>query len=941
MKTLSRHPRPAASVACRLFAMAACVLGTAAHAGGRLLDGFDSRSSWQPVASDEVSVELDTVPGRRGAAMQIRFDFNDTAGYAAARRRLPLDVAENFEITFDVRGAAPANNLEFKLIDASGDNVWWHARREFVPSSRWQTVKIRRSDIDFAWGPTQNRELRRVDSIEFVVSAGSGGGAGSLAFDELTLRELPADAAGAAHRRPSPNEILLRRALSAPRGHFPRGFSGGQSYWTLVGRDGGAGASALLSADGALEVERSHWTLEPFVRTSDGLITWAQIAASQSLAEDYLPIPAVTWRHDDWSLHITAFASETGEPARLFARYVLTNHTDRQLQLGLVLAVRPFQVNPPAQFLNHPGGFAPVRRLAWDGAIMQTDSGPALLPLPRPDRVSLSSLEHQTGLDDARGRPAPERQTERVTSGFGTALLRYELKLPARAIATVGVVLARPQDLVTVPRDDRVADWLAAQEAAITRQWREKLNRVELELPRDGKVFADTLRTALAHILMSRDGAALQPGTRAYARSWIRDGAMMAESLLRLDHGQAAADYLRWFAPRQFASGKVPCCVDRRGKDPVPENDSHGELIFLAAETYRYGRDRALLTSVWHNVAAAVRYMDALRASERSESNLRPERRAFFGLMPASISHEGYSAKSMHSYWDDFWALRGYKDAAWLAEVLGKHEEAAAFAAARDEFRGDLYASLARTRSRDGIAYLPGAAELGDFDATSTTIAMAPGGEQAFLPADALQATFDRYWKDFLERRDSRSWDAYTPYEWRTVGAFVRLGQRARAREVADYLMQDRRPPGWNQWPEVIGRRPDEPRFIGDLPHSWVASDFARSLLDVLAYERESDQSLVIAAGIPESWMAVPGVRVSKLRTPYGELNYSLALRDGELELDIAPGSSVPPGGFRFPWPWPQPPGPAVMNGRPAAWQHGEIHIAASPASLRISRLQP
>ena len=31
--------------------------------------------------------------------------------------------------------------------------------------------------------------------------------------------------------------------------------------------------------------------------------------------------------------------------------------------------------------------------------------------------------------------------------------------------------------------------------------------------------------------------------------------------------------------------------------------------------------------------------------------------------MPASISHEGYSAKPQYSLWDDFWALRGYRDA--------------------------------------------------------------------------------------------------------------------------------------------------------------------------------------------------------------------------------------------------------------------------------------
>jgi hypothetical protein len=36
-----------------------------------------------------------------------------------------------------------------------------------------------------------------------------------------------------------------------------------------------------------------------------------------------------------------------------------------------------------------------------------------------------------------------------------------------------------------------------------------------------------------------------------------------------------------------------------------------------------------------------------------------------------SISHEGYSDKAMHSYWDNFFVLKGFKDAAAIASVLG------------------------------------------------------------------------------------------------------------------------------------------------------------------------------------------------------------------------------------------------------------------------------
>src|SRR6185436_10136549 len=76
---------------------------------------------------------------------------------------------------------------------------------------------------------------------------------------------------------------------------------------------------------------------------------------------------------------------------------------------------------------------------------------------------------------------------------------------------------------------------------------------------------------------------------------------------------------------------------------------------------------------------------------------------------------------------------------------------------------------------------------------------------------------------------------------------------------------------------EVVWRDPRTPKFIGDMPHTWVGSDYIRSALDMFAYERESDSSLVIGAGVPESWVRqAPGVRIGSLSTHYGRLSYNM-----------------------------------------------------------------
>jgi hypothetical protein len=373
---------------------------------------------------------------------------------------------------------------------------------------------------------------------------------------------------------------------------------------------------------------------------------------------------------------------------------------------------------------------------------------------------------------------------------------------------------------------------------------------------------------------------------------------MMLEGLLRTGHEDVASAFISWYAPHQFSSGKVPCCVDTRGADPVPENDSHGELIFSVAELWRYTHDRSTVDALWPHVEKAVAYMDTLRASERQPSRLSNADRPLYGLMPASISHEGYSTKPMHSYWDDFWALKGYDDALELASALGHVDKVPTYTASRDQFRGDLHASIDAAVKARGIDFIPGSAELGDFDATSTTIALSPGGEQARLPKALVDHTFEKYWQGFVARRDGHvAWEDYTPYEVRTIATFVRLGWRDRVNDLIAFFFADRRPAAWNQWAEVVGRDPRKPRFVGDMPHAWIASDFVRSALDLFAYDRESDGSMVLAAGVPSSWLEGEGVAIRDLRTPYGRLGYTLAASGGEVTLTITQPID-PPGGL-------------------------------------------
>lgn len=173
-----------------------------------MVDSFDSVSQWStnPAAGVEIAIHSDS--GRHGLAMRLDFDFHGHPGYAIVHRKVNLDLPANYEFTFAVRGEAPANTLEFKLVDTTGANVWWSNNPNFTFPREWRTIARKRHQICFAWGPAGSSvpvrydlsapgcrlglDIRRVAAIEFAITAGSGG-KGSVWIDDLAVTPLDPD----------------------------------------------------------------------------------------------------------------------------------------------------------------------------------------------------------------------------------------------------------------------------------------------------------------------------------------------------------------------------------------------------------------------------------------------------------------------------------------------------------------------------------------------------------------------------------------------------------------------------------------------------------------------------------------------------------------------------------------------------------------------------
>jgi hypothetical protein len=529
-------------------------LAAMAAAPARSIDAFETADAWQPVPADGVEMKLSSAPGLHGRALRVDFDFIKGGGYAVLHRDVHLDLPANYALRFAVRGEAPRENLELKLVDSTGANVWWCNRRDFTFPSEWHSVTTSRRHIEFAWGPAGGGEIRHVAAIEFAITAGSGG-KGTVWLDDLEL--VPLEVASVSPPRPvarasseapgheaarsvdgdgstgwasresdtrpwiefdfgsvrdfggleltwsaphaphdlaldfdqgdgvwrrsrailggtrvrdvlalpdaearkirlswlrdpgrrraelrdmrvlppefgdSPESTFVALARSSRRGLYPRGYVGEQRFWTVTGLEGGE-TKLLFAEDGAIEVAPYSFSVEPMLEVGGSLVTWADAKITQSLESGSVPIPTVEWRTDSLTLRIRSVATRDSSGAHLSVTYRLRSLARLPMAVALDLVVRPFQVNPPTQFLNHPGGVAPIHALSFADGVLRGDSATVRVRT-LPSSWGATTFDQGDITDYLEHGSLPAAQTAFDSTGFASGALVYRTKLQSQA----------------------------------------------------------------------------------------------------------------------------------------------------------------------------------------------------------------------------------------------------------------------------------------------------------------------------------------------------------------------------------------------------------------------------------------------------------------------------------------------------------------------------
>jgi len=688
-------------------------------------------------------------------------------------------------------------------------------------------------------------------------------------------------------------------AANEPRGWHPRWLMREQSLWTPVGLPNGI-TCALINEQGMVEVDEGSFSIEPFVSVDGRVATWADVRLRQELREGWMPIPSVLWETENWRLHIEASASSNGA---LRVTYRIENLTSKAQEVKLFAILRPFQVTPPWQHFRNVGGVSELYDLCWQDGVITVNQ---TTRINAEDEARFGAMSFDEGLIASQLAEGyvPSASELHDAFGFASGLLAWEFTLK--------------------PEQTRQSSWSAVITTEDSRQsiiehWQHKLPTSQFNGAGWAMDACHALLTATAHILITRSGAALQPGPRRYTRSWIRDGTIMSAALLRMGRVEEVRAFIQWYAPFQREDGFVPCCVDRDGPDWLVEHDSHGQWLALLGDYFAFTKDRKLILELWPRILATSTFIEQALGDD--------------GLLPISVSHEGYLAQPVHSYWDDFWALRGLRDVAILARALECRAEAEHWQAVAERLSQALSASIEATRSAERLDSIPGSVEWADFDPTATANAVTLLDVPQEMNRQALDSTFDRYLTDWHRKRSGElEWSNYTPYEIRIIGAFVRMGRRDAALELLRFFLSDRRPLGWNQWPEIAWHDPKSPGHIGDVPHTWISAEYVLAVRSLFAYESETRKALVLAAGLAPEWIEGEGVRVHEMPTRYGALSYTLrSTSDGLLHCEISSGIEMPPGGILL-----RPPLGAALTGLRI---NGEVQSIFSAEEVQIDHL--
>ncbi len=622
----------------------------------------------------------------------------------------------------------------------------------------------------------------------------------------------------------------------------------------------------LVDRTGAFQPRPDSYSIHYFLYDRDARRLYSPLAGNvtgvrRSPMRWFIPAPSVQWLAGDLAFGERTYATSDTCYSQVYVR----NNSGRARRVTLFVAAVPFKVTGAIAGSLDVRYDERLRAITVKGRPVVisevTPAGGAAFGCAASDRtgdvtafVREGTLPRSTF---ARGG------LRRITSGA----MRFDLDLKPREVRQLWFV---------APIGDRAAPGRLAprrielEVSKLARQWRDRF-RIECRVP-DARV-SSCLTTCIAQLVALSGNGRPVPGPTKYRAFWVRDCAYMADALYYCGQQDLVPPALDTIRAMQLPDGGFPPKLGAKKDD---ELDAPGEAIYALVQHYRRTRDVKWLREQWPCIEAACRYIHGkrvvavsgfrapeilgrtaspIRSGDRSLQQIRnPETatpRGRFeseslpkhpgsGIMPASVSAEDLGEKLRQHYWDDFWCVRGLRDAAYAARALGKPADARWMSAEADSLMSATLASIRETMAKHSIDYIPN----GPDEVTSS--AMARGTSCALWPCGVLdcrdtltRASFEVYWRKWIE--PSGGGFVHKGHYWPYAGldlaqGYLMLGQRERAWKMLDWTLNHDPTGGFYAWPEGMSKR-DLGLAEGDMPHGWMCAAYISLVRNMLVRE--------------------------------------------------------------------------------------------------------
>ncbi|HEX8100280.1 MAG TPA: hypothetical protein VF660_08785 [Actinomycetota bacterium] len=657
-----------------------------------------------------------------------------------------------------------------------------------------------------------------------------------------------------------------------PRGQLPFAANITHRNWTTVGNPEFPG-KAIVDPAGLVTPWLDGWSLDWWVGTREG---WRFPSRERELRQtlvDHVPVVETVMPVGGGEAVQRVFA--VSEDQNLVVAEV-ENRTAHRIEVAF--ALRPY----------NPEGLAVVRQIELRGHTVMTDGRPAVFLPDAPTRFLVSSFAHgDTARLVDKGRLAAEPGTIKDPEGLLQAASIYDVG-PGQSVRVAMPLEVRGRTRTMAIGRQRLSRASATPAPApdvsvlrrarsVASEWGDRLRKegMQVELP-DAKLQA-AVDANRASLLLFHEGEEITSGPFTYRGFWFRDAAYQLAALDRWGFHREAERVLRSYPDRQRRSGSFT--------DGAKEWDAAGAAIWTIAEHHRFTNDPDFVEELAPSVRQATRWLSRKLAA-RSRAGV-----GFRGLLPAGIAPDHLGPFDVY-YWDDFWALRGLRDAAELFRLAVRPdngtpqspETAKAARAARaadataDRLQKALFESIERTALKLGRRIIPAGPRRGvDAGMVANLVAvwplhlLAPTNPWVVVSLDAIRQEF-MVGDALFQGASQTGLSTYLTLQL----AFAELESGDPSAWERLQWMLDVATPTFT-WPEAI-----HPNLgtgcSGDGHLGWASAEFLSFVRNVLVRET-TEGALALMSLLPPGWEG-RDVHVRDAPTHQGKISFELEWRD-------------------------------------------------------------